>query len=203
VELISPFNPRTGQPYPSTIREDGSVLVEGPLYFRFQFGGELWEAIGFSAGSFYSRYPSAFASRRVSDGLLGKPYQIDLLDDGSDLHDAGAELGSLLGLIGGPGRPSVMVDSDGMALPDSSGDLRLLVHAYRKDILPDNNYGGFPTKYSLDQMYRVIIQAKLKVEQRPNGRLRFKIAVADTHSKSMRPRPPQSTPPRPFSGKWF
>ncbi|MFL5813628.1 MAG: hypothetical protein ACJ763_08625 [Bdellovibrionia bacterium] len=203
VELVSPFNPVTGRPYPSTIREDGSVLVEGPLYFKFQFGGELWEAIGFSAGSFYSHYPSAFASRRVSDGLLGKPYRIDLLDDGSDLHDAGAELGSLLGLIGGPGRPSVMVDSDGMALPDSDGDLRLLVHAYRKDILPDNNYGGFPTKYSLDQMYRVIIQAKLKVEQRPNGRLRFKIAVADAHSKSSAPRPLQSTPPRPFSEKWF
>jgi hypothetical protein len=198
VELISPYNPLTGRPYPSTVREDGSVLVEGPLYFRFDFNGEPWEAIGFSAGSFYAHYPAAFASRRVSDGLLGKPYQIDLLDDGSDIHDSGVELGSLLNLVGGPGRPSVIVDQNGVAIPDADGDLRLLVHAYRKDILPDNNYGSFPTKYSLDQMYRVVIQAKLKIEQRPNGALRFQIAVPESQSASHR-----SIQSRPSSKKWF
>jgi hypothetical protein len=158
-------------------------LVEGPIYFRFEFEGEDWEAIGFSSGSFYSHYPAAFASRKVSDGLLGRPYQIDLTDDGTDIHDAGFELGALLNLIGGPGRPSVIVDRNGTAIRDSQGNLKLLVHAYRKDILPDNNYGGFPTKYSLNQMYRVIIEATLKVELKPNGVLRFNIAVPDVQIK--------------------
>lgn len=200
VELISPFNPTTGRPYPSTIREDGSVLVEGPIYFRFEFEGEQWEAIGFSAGSFYSHYPAAFASRKVSDGLLGRPYQIDLTDDGTDIHDAGFELGALLNLIGGPGRPSVIVDRNGTAIRDSQGNLKLLVHAYRKDILPDNNYGGFPTKYSLNQMYRVIIEATLKVELKPNGVLRFNIAVPDAQIK--KPVSPLRSI-KLFSKKWF
>lgn len=200
IELISPYNPVTGRPYPSTMREDGSVLVEGPLYFRFEFQGEQWEAIGFSAGSFYSHYPAAFASRKVSDGLLGRPYRIDLTDDGSDLHDAGATLGALLNMIGGPGRPSVIVDKNGSAVRDSEGNLKLLVHAYRKDILPDNNYGGFPTKYSPDQMYRVIIEATLKVEMNTNGVLRFNIAVPEA---SIMGQKDARTLVKPSSKKWF
>jgi hypothetical protein len=160
-ELISPVNPVTGADYPSTIREDGSALVEGPLYFRFRFDHEDWEAIGFSAGSYYAKYPAAFASRRVSDGLLGKPYQIDLNDDGSDLHDAGAKLGQYLKMTGGPGRPSVIVDANGNAIPGPDGSLQILVHGYRHDIPGPS--------------YRVVLYAPLQVKKKPNGVLRFNI----------------------------
>lgn len=175
--LISPVNPADGKPYPSTIREDGAALVEGPLYFRFFLDGEEWEAIGFSAGSFYGRYPACFASRRVADGLRGKPYQLDLTDDGRDLHDAGAALGMALGLAGGPGRPAVVTSPDGRAVRGPDGSLRVLVHAYRRDVLPDNDFSGFPTRYRLDQMFRIVILATLKVEKGPRGVLRFRIAV--------------------------
>jgi hypothetical protein len=178
-KLISPFKPLTGQPYPSTIREDGSVLVEGPLYFQFVFDHEQWEAIGFSAGSYYSRYPAAFASRRVSDGLLGMPYQIDLTDDGSDLHDAGAVLGGILHLIGGPGRPSVIVDNNGRAIPDAQGNVRILLHAYRQDV----------------QNFREVIEATLKIQRGPNGALRFDLALPEQSSGAEQVRP--------FSKKWF
>jgi hypothetical protein len=185
IELISPFNSTTGKPYPSTVREDGSVLVEGPLYFRFEFEGDEWEAIGFSAGSFYSRYPAVFASRKVADGIAGKPFQIDLNDDGSDFHDAGAKLGDFLRLTGGPGRPSVIVNANGLAIRNSHGDLRLLTHAYRKDIMQDGHY-------RLDQMFRVVIEASLRVLKKTNGSLRFDIAL------------PESEPiVKPFSKKWF
>jgi hypothetical protein len=163
VELISPINPVTGAFYPSTIREDGSALVEGPLYFRFRFENEDWEAIGFSAGSYYAKYPSAFASRRVLDGLEGKPYQLDLTDDGTDLHDAGASLGQLLKMTGGPGRPAVIVDAQGNAIPTADGSLQLLVHGYRHDVPGPN--------------YRVVIYATLKVKKKANGSLRFDIPV--------------------------
>jgi hypothetical protein len=177
VELITPLNPFTGKFYPSAIRENGSALVEGPLYFRFLFEGELWEAIGFSAGSFYSKYPSCFASRKVSDGLQGKPFQIDLTEDGSDFYNAGAELGQILNLVGGPGRPAVIVGPDGMAIPGPEGTLQMLVHGYRRDILPDNDYEQFPTKYRLDQMFRSIFYTPLKVQKTPKGFLRFHVPV--------------------------
>jgi hypothetical protein len=164
IELISPINAATGKPFPSATREDGSSLVEGPLYFKFRFGGEAWEAIGFSAGSYYGRYPSCFAARRVSDGLREKPYRLDLTDDGSDLHDAGAALGALLRLTGGPGRPSVVVDRNGVAIPNSHGKLQILFHAYRRDILPDHH-----------EKFREVYGATLQVHQRKNGTLRFQI----------------------------
>jgi hypothetical protein len=180
VELISPMNPVNGKFYPSSIRENGSALVEGPLYFRFTFEGELWEAIGFSAGSFYSNYPSCFASRKVSDGIQGKPYQLDLNEDGSDLNDAGIELGKALNLIGGPGRPAVIVGPDGTAILDPQNQLQVLVHGYRQDILPDNDYGKFPTKYRLDQMFRSIVYAPLQVSRKKsNGSVQFKIPVPE------------------------
>jgi hypothetical protein len=160
VKLVSPIDPGTGRPYPSTVREDGSALVEGPLYFRFDFAGEQWEAIGFSAGSYYSRYPAAFASRRVSDGLLGVPYALDLEDDGTDLHDAGAGLGRTLHLTGGPGRPSVLVDQYGRAVTDPQGSLQLLFHAYLA--------GSDPSA-------RVVFSAKLAVRMGARGTLRFDI----------------------------
>ncbi len=160
VELISPFHPETGKPFPSAVREDKAVLVEGPLYFRFRYAGEEWEAIGFSAGSYYAKYPSCFASRKVADGLAGKPYQVDLTDDGTDLHDAGAELGKSLDLIGGPARPAVIVSSDGNALLSSNGRLQVLVHGYRKSL----------------RSFRIVIHAPLDVAMGPKGVLRFKIA---------------------------
>jgi len=172
-ELISPFRP-DGRPYPSAVREDGSVLVEGPLYFRFKLSGEAWEAIGFSAGSFYGKYSACFAYRKVSDGILGKPFQPDLTDDG--LHDSGAELGRILNLAGGPGRPAVIVDAEGLAVPDEQGALQVLFHGYRKEILPDNDYTRFPVKYRLDQMYRSAMIATLKITKRRKGALRFVLA---------------------------
>lgn len=174
-ELLSPVNPATGRFYPSAIREDGSALIEGPLYFRFSFEGELWEAIGFSAGSFYGRYPACFASRKVSDGLAGKPYLPDLTDDGSDFYDAGAELAGALELASGPGRPAVLVQPSGMARTDEEGKLRILFHAYRRSILPDHNYGEFPLKYRLHEMFRSVFYASLEMRKRPDGRLRFQI----------------------------
>lgn len=160
VELISPTDPVTGKFYPSTVREDGSALVEGPLYFRFQFEGEAWEAIGFSAGSYYGRYPACFASRKVSDGLRGKPYLLDLNDDGTDLHDAGAELGRALRLRGGPGRPSVIVRRDGQAIQAPQGGLQILFHGYRPG-----------------EAYRVTMYAILRVGRGQRGGLRFEIAA--------------------------
>jgi len=177
VELVSPTDAASGRTFPSAVREDRSALVEGPLYFSFEFEGEEWEAIGFSAGSFYGRYASCFASRKVSDGRLGKPYQLDLTDDGSDLHDAGELLRPALNLAGGPGRPAVIVGPDGKTILDARGKLQLLVHGYRRDILPDLDYVGFPTKYRLDQMFRVMIHATLDVRKGRNGALRFQIAV--------------------------
>lgn len=161
VELVSPINPKTGKPYPSTLREDGSSLVEGPLYFRFAVDGEDWEAIGFSAGSYYARYPAAFASRRVADGLLGKPFQLDLTDDGLDLHDAGTSIGSALELTGGPGRPAVIVRQDGAAIPDSKGRLSVLFHAYRR----------------ANPSFRAVYYAPLQIQKTPKGTLRFDIAT--------------------------
>jgi hypothetical protein len=167
VELISPLDPKTGKTYPSALREDGAALVEGPLYFRFSFEGESWEAIGFSAGSFYARYPSCFAARRVADGLKGKPYQIDFKDDGSDFNDAGSELGTALGLTGGPGRPSVIVRPSGRALRDAKGRLQVLFHAYRRDI----------------EGFRGLFHAALLVERHPSGKgLRFKIVPSEARS---------------------
>jgi hypothetical protein len=158
-KLISPYMPGSTKPYPSTIREDGAVLVEGPLYFRFAFEGEEWEAIGFSAGSYYARYPSCFAARRVSDGLKGLPYLIDLNDDSSDFNDAGADLGRLLDMYGGPGRPSVIVTPSGTAVTDSKGRLQVLVHGYRR------SHPGT----------RVVVYALLDVKRGPANRLRFHI----------------------------
>lgn len=175
VELISPIHPATGQPYPSAKREDGSALVEGPLYFRFLFDGEPWEAIGFSAGSFYGKYIASFASRKVSEGLQGQPFRPDLNDAGTDFHDAGAPLAVRLGLAGGPGRPAVLVNSNGMAELGPKNLLQVLVHGYRKEILPDNDYTRFPVKYRLDQMFRVVMHAFLKVTKGPTGSLRFQI----------------------------
>lgn len=184
VELISPINPSTGRPYPSAVREDGSLLVEGPLYFRFHFEGEPWEAIGFSSGSFYGKYPAVFASRKVTDGLAGKPYQLDLNDEGTDFHDAGAELGRALNMIGGPGRPSVLVDADGMAVPGPLETLQVLVHGYRRDILPEVD-GIQPLKYRFDQMFRVVVHAFLKVVKGPRGALRFQIAASPAEGPAM------------------
>jgi hypothetical protein len=175
VPLISPINPKTGKPYPSAVREDGSALVEGPLYFRFRFQHQEWEAIGFSAGSFYGNYPALFASRKVAEGLRGKPYLIDLNDEGSDLHDAGAQLRTALNLAGGPGRPAVLVQPNGMAVGGEKGRLQVLVHGYRKDILPDHDFKSFPTKYRLDQMFRIAVHAHLSVSKGPHGALRFNI----------------------------
>jgi hypothetical protein len=179
VELVSPIDPVTGQAYPSAVREDGSALVEGPLYFRFRFDGEEWEAIGFSAGSFYGRYPAVFASRRVQDGFQGRPFRIDLNDEGDDFNDAGEALGKVLDLVGGPARPSVLVNSSGQAILDSQSRLQVLVHGYRKDILPDADDSGFPTKYRLDQMFRILVYATLEVSRGPLGALRFRISVPE------------------------
>lgn len=161
VELISPINQASGKSFPSATREDGAALVEGPLYFRFSFEGEQWEAIGFSAGSYYSRYPSCFAYRKVSEGMSGKPYQLDLTDDGSDFHDAGAELGKQLNVTGGPGRPAVIVDQDGFAIPSPDGSLQLLAHAYPNDIRP--------------RTFRVAFYANLRIEKTAKGGLRFRM----------------------------
>lgn len=189
VALIDFIHPKTKKPYPSAIREGGATLVEGPLYFRFRFKGEEWEAIGFSAGSFYGNYPASFASRKVTDGLKGKPYRLDLKDDGSDLHDAGAELGKLLKLAGGPARPAVMVAPDGRAKLGPKGELQVLVHAYRRDILPDHDYAQHPVKYRFDQMFRVMIYAHLQVSQGPRGALRFDIKVPKGHEPTWKPHP--------------
>lgn len=169
VELVSPLNRVTGKYYSSAVREDGAALVEGPLYFRFRFEGEEWEAIGFSAGSFYGRYPSCFAARRVSDGLDGKPYQIDLSDDGSDFHDASSELGALLRMVGGPGRPAVIVDSEGAVIPGPNGMPQVLLHGYREEIPPNSQ------AYPLDKKFRSVVYSSLKIERRPNGSLRFSV----------------------------
>lgn len=174
--LITPVDPVNGRFYPSTVREDGSALVEGPLYFRFRFEGELWEAIGFSAGSFYGRYPSCFASRRVSEGRRGKPYRLDLNEDGTDLHDAGRALGTTLNLAGGPGRPSVIVDQNGNGILDAAGKLQILFHAYRRDVLPDHEFSRFPVKYGLHQMFRGLFYASLTVKKGTGDALRFQIA---------------------------
>ncbi len=178
LELISPLNPLTGKPYPSALREDGSALVEGPLYFQFMFEGELWEAIAFSAGSFYGKYSSCFASRRVLEGLKGMPYRPDLSDDGGDFFDAGAALGRTLNLAGGPGRPSVIVRNDGKVVLDQQGRIQVLFHAYRRDILPDHDFLGFPLKYGLTQMFRGLFYSSLQIKRRPDGRLRFEIGAS-------------------------
>lgn len=188
-ELISPINQQTGQPFPSALREDGSVLVEGPLYFRFEFEGEAWEAIGFSAGSFYSDYPAIFASRKISDGLNGQPYLPDLTDDGIDFHNAGAQLGRVLNLAGGPARPAVLVDTSGKAVMTTEGHLQVLVHGYRKEILPDHDFKRPPEKYRFDQMFRVAFHTRLKVSRSQTGRLRFDLLIPDdapsfTHTTS-------------------
>ncbi len=158
VELMSPLNPRTGKPWPSTVREDGSALVEGPLYFRFRHGGKNWEAIGFSAGSYYSNYTMNFAARKMADGKKGRPFRPDLTDAGDDLQDAGAGLRALLGIYGGPGRPSVIVDSEGSAVTDSEGNLKVLFHGYRRN-------SPNPT--------RSVFLGSLRVRQRRDGSLRF------------------------------
>lgn len=173
VELISPYDSTTGRFYPSGVREDGSALVEGPLYFRFTLEGEEWEAIGFSSGSFYGYYPSCFASRRVSDGFQGKPFQIDLADDGSDFHNAGGELGRILNLTGGPGRPAVIIQPDGLAIPGPNGMLQVLVHGYRRDLLETNR-----------KRYRVVIHALLRVRKGlPAKGLRFDIQTPPPGTK--------------------
>jgi len=158
VELMSPVNPRTGKPWPSTVREDGSALVEGPLYFRFHQGGSEWEAIGFSAGSYYASYTMNFAARKTSDGRKGRPYRPDLTDARDDLRDAGAGLRAVLGLYGGPGRPSVIVDRDGMAVTDSGGDLQVLFHGYRRNS---------------PRATRSVYLARLRIRRRGDGSLRF------------------------------
>jgi hypothetical protein len=169
IELISPLNPLTGLPFPSTIREGGDVLVEGPLYFRFDFDGDEWEAIGFSAGSYYGRYPAVFASRKVKDGYLNKAFEIDLNDDGTDFNDAGRDLGAQLDVFGGPGRPAVIVSPQGRAIMSSEGTLQLLMHAYRNaDTLGRGLTAGLAKT-------RTTFYASLHVDRRPNGRLRFQI----------------------------
>ena len=167
VELLSPINPATGKVFPSALREDGSALVEGPLYFRFFFEGKEWEALGFSSGSYYGRYPSCFASRKVSDGMRGKPYRLDLTDDGTDLHDAGAAIGALLNLTGGPGRPAVVARADGKAIAGPGGQLQVLVHAYHKEMASD---------------FRMILSASLKITRKLDGALRFDIVPSRTSS---------------------
>ena len=177
VELVGVVNPITGKPYPSAVREDGAALIEGPLYFRFSFKNEEWEAVGFSSGSFYANYPSCFASRKVADGIKGKPYKIDLNDDASDFNNAAAELGKLLNMTGGPGRPAVIVGHNGNAILDEHGMLQVLVHGYRQDILPN------PISYSLDQKFRVMIYANLKIRKGPKGVPRFQIVPRPVFAK--------------------
>lgn len=169
VELISPMNLANKKYFKSAVREDGSALVEGPLYFRFQFESEEWEGIGFSAGSFYGYYPSCFASRKVRDGLAGKPYQLDLNADGTDLHNAAGELNQILNMTGGPGRPAVLVTPQGKAIPshERPGMLQVLVHGYH-----------------VDPKFRAMVYGLLKLTRSPEREaLRFQVVPRPKFAK--------------------
>lgn len=186
-KLLSPILPSSGGPrrfYPSAVREDGAALIEGPLYFRFHFEKEDWEAISFSAGSFYGKYSACFASRKVSDGLKGKPFLPDLTDDGSDFYPAGSQAADLLNLAGGPARLAVIVENRGWAIPSPDGFLQILFHAYRRDLFPDHDFERFPTRYRLDQMFRIAHYGLLKVKKKSNGVLRFQILTPSSQNPS-------------------
>lgn len=126
VRLLGAFR-ADGTPFPSAVRGDGGVLIEGPQVFELSFEGEPWVGVGFSPGDFFGRYGMAFAflpraeMLRLLRGEGGRELEPDLTDDGADLRDAAAELGEAEGFRG-VGRPFVF------EAPDRS--LRVLFHAF-------------------------------------------------------------------------
>jgi hypothetical protein len=121
---------------------------------------------------------------------------LDLNERGDDLNNAAVDIAKFLNLMGA-GRPSVMSWPNGNAMLDSLGNIKVLLHGYRKDILPNHDWSKFPAKdlpleqqvssektikprqYGLNEMFRVIIQSSLEVKKDTRGFLNFRIRVPE------------------------
>jgi hypothetical protein len=144
-------------PYPATRRSIGGYLVEGPRPIELRIAGRTLYLVTFSSGDFPTdgyAMNYAWATRPLG------PYHPVLDRSGTDLVDLGAELKQRHGLSW-VGRPVIY--------RTRPGQYEMLFHAVRRNLLPDNDYRRWPTRYPLWRFFRSIFKVRLRIQLAPDG----------------------------------
>lgn len=144
------------KPFPSTARTLGGYLVEGPRPTLVTIGGKKVYIIGFSSGDFPT---DAYSINYMWSRDLFGPYLPALTADGRDLLDLGKDLKERYGLSW-VGRPS---------LYRTPGGYEMFFHGVMKNILPDNDYKHWPSRYQLWEFYRSLFKVRVKFSLGPDG----------------------------------
>jgi hypothetical protein len=139
-------------PYPATKRTIGGFLVEGPRPSQIQIEGQNFFIIAFSSGDFPT--DSYTINYLWSHSLFG-PYYPFLNENKTDLLDWGEGLKRKYNLSW-VGRATFF--------QTPSGSYQMLFHGVRKEILPENDYSEWPSRYNLWDFFRCIF--KINVEWR-------------------------------------
>lgn len=138
-------------PYPSVKRTGGGLLAEGPRPIQVSIQGQKFFLIGFSTGDFPTdSYHINFLWSRTMMG----PYTPFLTADQSDLMDFGSDLKKRYRLSW-LGRPALF--------QTPTGEYEMLFHGVRIDILPNNDYAHWPSKYNLWDFFRCIFKSKVEL----------------------------------------
>lgn len=149
--------------YPATARPSGGFLIEGPRPLQIEVSGQKFFVVGFSSGDFPT--DSYYLNVMWSKNLFG-PYTPLLTEDGKDLLDLGFSLKDRYGLSF-VGRPSFYRAPDGKH--------EMLFHAVVKDILPDNDYTKWPTKYQLWEFHRSLFKASVEFVLDKSGNVAVRV----------------------------
>ncbi|MES3038620.1 MAG: hypothetical protein V4736_12005, partial [Bdellovibrionota bacterium] len=155
-------------PYPSLKRTGGGFLAEGPRPTQVKIHGKKFFLLGFSTGDFPT--DSYHINYLWSISMMG-PYKPLLNADKKDLLDLGKDLKARYNLSW-VGRPSLF--------ETPSGEYEMLFHGVRTDILPDNDYTTWPTKYNLWDFFRCIFKTKVVLTLDNDGQPVMKIKTRRT-----------------------